>query len=119
MTILSFVTLYKLGTCLLCLLSLNDVKIGVTDGEDAPPNNLVSRCGLTPQDEQFKHQYHGWRHTGLGWQHCVDTLVKLEGEGLSLWRQCKLHNSYMYIALKGKEVDIGDNNLCITLISVS
>ena len=66
-----------------CVLSLNDniIKVGVTDGEDAPPNNLVSRRGLTPQDEQFKHQHHGWRHTGLGWQHCVDALVKLEGGG--------------------------------------
>ena len=69
--------LYKFGTYLQFLLSLNDVKVGITDGEDAPPNNLVSRCGLTPQDEQFKHQYHGWRHAGLGWQHCVDALVKL------------------------------------------
>ena len=67
-----------------CLLSLDNVKVGITDGENAPPNDLVSGCGLTPQDEQFKDQHHGWRHIRLGWKHCVDTLVKLGTQKLNM-----------------------------------
>ena len=61
-------------------LSINNVKLSITNGKTSPPYHPVCGCNTPPEDKQLKDQDHARANVRSGWTYCKHTLVNLETE---------------------------------------
>lgn len=101
------------------LLSINDVKLSIRNGETSPSYHPICGCDTSPKNKKLKHQNHAWTHIRSGGTHSEHTLINLQKEyDVIIW--VMLSSTKEYIREQSISVyNIHEKIMCIWLAETS
>ena len=101
------------------LLSINDVKLSIRNGETSPSYHPICGCDTSPKNKKLKHQNHAWTHIRSGGTHSEHTLINLHKEyDVIIW--VMLSSTKEYIRKQSISVyNIHEKIMCIWLAETS